>query len=132
MRTKEKLALALLAGIGIVGPSHPNLYAQQSKSPPAYVISNIYVTDPSGYKKFLEAVPATLAPYHASFLVRGGRTEAFAGEDPQRIVVIAFQNMEDAVRWRRSAEYMKVKELALTSARDISSYAVEGLAAQQF
>jgi len=132
MRTKEKLALALLAGMAIVGPANPNLYAQQNKSPPAYVISNIYVTDPSGYKKFIDAVPATLVPYHASFLVRGGRTEAFAGEDPQRIVVITFQSMEDAVRWRRSAEYLKVKELALTSARDISSYAVEGVAPQQY
>ena len=103
MQTKYKTAFAALAGAGLGVAAMQGLNAQQSKALPAYVISNIDITDPALYKKYAQAVPATLVPYHAHYLVRGGKTVVLDGAPPKRAMVIVFDNLDDAERWRASS-----------------------------
>jgi uncharacterized protein (DUF1330 family) len=127
MQSKYKTALAALAGAVLGAAAMQALNAQQTKALPAYVISNIDIADPAPYKKFALAVPATLAPYHAHYLVRGGETVTFDGAPPKRIIVIAFRNLDDAERWRASSEYQKIRPNQQQSFRYIENFAVEGL-----
>jgi len=54
--------------------------------------------DAATFQKYAEKVPGTLAPFNGHYLVRGGKTQALEGEAPKRIVVIAFDSAEEALR----------------------------------
>ena len=71
----------------------------------AYVIAEVEVTDPDGYKSYLALVPPSLAPFGGRILVRGGRTVPLEGASAKRIVVIEFDSVETAERWYRSPTY---------------------------
>jgi uncharacterized protein (DUF1330 family) len=74
----------------------------------AYVLAEIEITNPEGYKEYTAAVPATIAQYGGRFLVRGGASEPLEGEWPkQRRVLIEFPSMEAAKKWFASPEYEK-------------------------
>ena len=78
----------------------------------AYVIANIGVTDPVTYEDYKKASPAPIAAYGGKFIVRGGAAEVLEGEwAPHRIVVLEFENMEQARKWYHSSEYEKPKAL---------------------
>ena len=78
----------------------------------AYVMVDVDVTDPARYREYVEAVPATLAPYGGRFLVRGGRSENLEGDwHPKRIVVLEFDSLKLAKRWWASEEYSAPKKL---------------------
>jgi hypothetical protein len=55
MSIQLKTAAAVLAGVGIGVAAMSGLQGGQAKPPPAFVISNIEVTDPAGYQKYGEA-----------------------------------------------------------------------------
>ena len=79
---------------------------------PAYVIAEVEIVDPEGYKAYSQQVPATIEKYGGRFLVRGGKSEALEGDWPERRrVVIEFASVEAAKRWWDSTEYAKPKEL---------------------
>jgi hypothetical protein len=73
MRTNSKLLLAALAGVVVGAGGISMLSAQMSptKAPPAYLIGEIEVTDPEGYKKYQDGVSSLLAASAGRFLVRG-------------------------------------------------------------
>jgi uncharacterized protein (DUF1330 family) len=74
----------------------------------AYVMAEVNVTNPEGYKEYAALVPATIAQHGGKFLVRGGASEPLEGEWPQRRrVIIEFPSMEAAKRWFASPEYAK-------------------------
>ncbi|PLX38160.1 MAG: DUF1330 domain-containing protein [Hyphomicrobiales bacterium] len=72
-----------------------------------YWIGRVTVTDPDGYKKYIEANGAAFAKYGARFLVRGGQFESFEGEARDRNVVIEFPDYETALACYRSPEYAR-------------------------
>jgi hypothetical protein len=51
MKTKYKLALAVLAGVLIGVAGARAIHAQQVKTPPGCVIAEVEVTDPAALKK---------------------------------------------------------------------------------
>jgi len=51
MKIQLKTVAAVLAGIGMGVAAVHRLQGGQAKPPPAFVISNIDVTDPTGYQK---------------------------------------------------------------------------------
>ena len=55
MKIQLKTAAAVLACVGIGVAAMHGLQGGQAKAPPAFVISNIEVTDPAGYQKYGEA-----------------------------------------------------------------------------
>jgi uncharacterized protein (DUF1330 family) len=129
MKTNYKLALAVLAGVllGVAGAEA--IHAQQVKTPPAYVIAEVDVTDPATMRKYGEKVPETLAPFNTRYLVRGGRPQAVEGEVPKSIVVIAFDSAEKARAWYDSPAYQTIKPIRQSAAKS-RIFIVEGLAPQ--
>ena len=78
----------------------------------AYVLAEIEITNPDGYKEYTTAVPATIAQYGGKFLARGGAVEVLEGDWPQRRrVIIQFESMAAAKRWWDSPEYQKPKAM---------------------
>jgi len=81
----------------------------------AYVLAEIEITNPEGYKAYTALVPATIEQYGGKFLHRGGGVHVFEGEWPQRRrVIIEFPSKERALEWYNSPEY--AKPLALRKA----------------
>ena len=79
---------------------------------PAYVIAEVEITNPDGYKEYATMVPATIEQYGGRFVVRGGKTHVLEGEWPERRrVVIEFPSVEAARKWWDSPEYAKPKAL---------------------
>ena len=79
---------------------------------PAYVIAEVNVTHPEGYKAYTALVPATIEQYGGKFLVRGGKAQVLEGDWPEvRRVVIEFPSAEAARKWWDSPEYEKPKAL---------------------
>jgi uncharacterized protein (DUF1330 family) len=78
----------------------------------AYVIAEVEITNPEGYKEYTIQVPATIVKYGGRFLVRGGAAEVLEGEWPQkRRVIIEFASMQAARLWWDSPEYEKPKAM---------------------
>jgi uncharacterized protein (DUF1330 family) len=129
MKTNHKLALAVLAGVAIGVAGATAIHAQQVKAPPAYVIAEVDVTDPTTFQKYAEKVPGTLAPFNGHYLVRGGKIQALEGEAPKRFVVIAFDNAEKAQGWEDSPAYEAIKPIRHSSAKS-RVFIVEGVTPQ--
>jgi uncharacterized protein (DUF1330 family) len=84
----------------------------------AYVLAEVEVTNPEGYKEYTAHVPATIARYGGRFLVRGGASEAIEGDWPRiRRVILEFPDMETAKRWWNSPEYEKAKAMRLANSK---------------
>ena len=76
---------------------------------PAYVIVEIDVTDPEGYEEYRRLAAPTVTASGGRYLVRGGRTEVLEGDwEPKRIVVLQFDDMEQAKAWWSSEEYAPI------------------------
>ena len=84
----------------------------------AYLIAEIDITDPEGYKAYTSIVPATITQYGGRFLVRGGAAELLEGDwPPLRRVIIEFPSMDAARAWWDSPEYAKPKVLRRAASR---------------
>jgi len=78
----------------------------------AYVLAEIEITNPDGYKAYTAVVPATIAQYGGKFLHRGGGIHVLEGDWPaRRRVIIEFPSKERALEWFNSPEYEKPMEL---------------------
>jgi len=74
----------------------------------AYVLAEVEITNPEGYKEYTAVVPATIAQYGGKFLVRGGAATPLEGDWPQvRRVIIEFASKDQALKWFNSPEYEK-------------------------
>jgi uncharacterized protein (DUF1330 family) len=84
----------------------------------AYVIAEIEITDPAAYEEYRKLVPATIAKYGGTYLVRGGAVETKEGGwTPKRLAVLEFASMDQARKWYHSPEYAPVLALRLKAAR---------------
>lgn len=78
----------------------------------AYIILDIEVTDPVGYEDYKKLATPTVALYGGKYIVRGGKHEVIEGEwSPNRLAVLAFENVERAKAWLDSPEYAEAKAL---------------------
>ena len=78
----------------------------------AYVLAEIEIVNPEGYKEYTQTVPGTIAQYGGKFLHRGGAIEVLEGEWPQRRrVIIEFPSMAAAKAWWDSPEYEKPRAM---------------------
>jgi uncharacterized protein (DUF1330 family) len=95
---------------------------------PGYVIAEVTITDPQGFEKYREMVPATIAKYGGRFIARGGKLETLEGEwKPKRLVIIEFESAARAKEWWASEEYREAKELRQRTSRT-DLVIVEGVA----
>ena len=78
----------------------------------AYVIVEVDITDPDQYARYRATVPASLEANGGRFLARGGETVTLEGDwQPERIVVMEFEDLEAAQRWYDSPEYLEAREI---------------------
>jgi uncharacterized protein (DUF1330 family) len=94
----------------------------------AYVILDIDVRDPEGYKEYVDLSTGTMDRFGGRFLVRGGETETLEGEWlPRRVVVLEFPDADAAQAWWTCEEYEQAKAVrrAVSEAKAI---VVEGIA----
>ena len=83
----------------------------------AYVIADFEILDGEGMKAYGERVGATIEQYGGTYLVRGARGERLEGDwHPHRLVILAFESIEQAKRWYDSAEYSAIKGIRHRSA----------------
>jgi uncharacterized protein (DUF1330 family) len=72
----------------------------------AYVIADIEVTEPAGFREYRNRVGATIEQYGGRFVVRGGRVDPKEGDwQPRLLVMLEFPSLEQAERWYNSPEY---------------------------
>lgn len=130
MKANLKLMLAVLAGvmIGIVGAK--SIRAQQVKTPPAYFIAEVQVTDLPMMQKYGEKVSATLTPFNHRYLVRSNKIQTLEGEPPKGgIVVITFDSVEKAREWYDSPAYAAIRPIRQSAAKS-RIFIVEGIPPQ--
>lgn len=78
----------------------------------AYVIVDIDVTDPNGYDDYKRLAAPTVTLYGGKYIARGGKTETLEGKwTPKRLVILEFENSEQAKKWLNSPEYSEARAL---------------------
>jgi len=85
---------------------------------PAYLIAHLDITDPSLFESYRAAVPGVIAGFGGRYLVRGGAVEVLEGEwQVPRLVILAFDSLDQAKRFYRSPEYQEILPLRLAAAK---------------
>ena len=127
MKTHIKFALGVLVGFGLGATTVQGLRAQAK--PPAFVISEIDVTNPDAYaKEYVPLANKALADSGQKRLASGGRTIAIAGAPPApRIVVSMFDSLEKAQAAYTSAAYVEARKIGDQYGK-LRIFAVEGIA----
>lgn len=78
----------------------------------AYVIVDIDVYDPIGYEEYKKLAPASVELYGGKYIARGGKTETLEGDwSPSRLVILQFENSEQAKKWLNSEEYHEARAM---------------------
>lgn len=78
----------------------------------AYVIVDINVTDPVRYEDYKKLAAPTVEMYGGKYIARGGKSETLEGDwTPTRLVILQFENIEQAKAWHDSVEYSEAKHL---------------------
>ena len=80
--------------------------------PAAYIIAQVRVDDPEGYRNYTDRTPALIEKWGGQFLVRGGRTEVMEGEPVgNRTVLLRFPSMEQALEFYHSDDYAELRAI---------------------
>jgi uncharacterized protein (DUF1330 family) len=126
MKSTQKLAIALVAGVVIGGTITQGLHAQAT--PPVYAVVDISdINDPEGFKALPpKAGPETLAPFGGRYIIRTEKITALDGTPPMRFVVIAFDNVEKAKAWKASASTKEVDAIRAKTTKS-REFLVEGM-----
>lgn len=91
-----------------------------------YIIGHITVTNPEGYKEYIEKDTPILENLGAKFIVRGGNSEILEGTAHSRHVVIEFESYEAALKAYNDPEYQAVADIRKRNAES-TMMVVEGI-----
>jgi uncharacterized protein (DUF1330 family) len=125
MKVMHQLPITLLVGTILGAVAMHALHAQAK--PPAYAIVEPEVSDPEGYKVFVQRNVPLIAAAGGRFLVRGGKTTALSGEAPKFVAVIQWESAEKAEAYYNSAAFKEILPLA-EKASKFRQFLIEGLA----
>jgi uncharacterized protein (DUF1330 family) len=90
----------------------PNYSLWRRQLMTAYVIVDINVTDPVRYEDYKRLAAPTVELYGGKYIARGGKTETLEGDwSPTRLVILQFDNSEQAKDWLNSTEYSQARAL---------------------
>src|SRR5436853_2936471 len=125
MRTQYVAALALITGIGLGAMAVQGLRAQAK--PPAWVIAEIDVANLDGFvNEYVPPAAKAVVAGGGKYLARGTRTVSIKGEPPKRIVMMAFDNFEQAQATFASPAFVEAANIGEKYAK-FRIYAVEGV-----
>lgn len=127
MKSYALAALGAVAGFAAGAGLIQGLHAQAS--PPAFVISEIDVTNSDAYtKEYVPLANKALADSGQKRLASGGKTIALAGTPPaSRVVVSMFASLEAARAAYSSPAYLEARKIGDQYGK-LRIFAVEGLA----
>jgi len=126
MKSRHKLILVAAAS-ALLGATAAEVIHAQANTPPAFLIAEIKVNDPDGYKAYVAKVPAVTDAFGGRFIVRGGKTESIEGAEPAgRVAIIQFRSMEELKRYWNSPVYQEIAPLRHKTATS-RIYFVEGI-----
>jgi uncharacterized protein (DUF1330 family) len=122
-----KIGLGMFESFGLGAGVVEGLHAQAS--PPAYVISEIDVSNADAYaKEYVPLANKALADSGQKRLVSGGKMISLSGAPPaSRIVVSMFENLEKAKEAYSSPAYLEARKIGDQYAK-LRIFAVEGIA----
>ncbi|MDE2859899.1 MAG: DUF1330 domain-containing protein [Chloroflexota bacterium] len=94
---------------------------------PAFVITDVEITDASLYWQFVERVTSTVEAHGGKFVARGGTLEVMLGSwTPKRLAILEFDSLQQVHRWLESPEYTALTDIRSRSS-NINMVVVEGL-----
>jgi len=77
-----------------------------------YMIIEIDIKNEELYSQYVEKVPEIIDQYGGRYLIRGGEVTPLSGHwNPERIIVIAFETVEQLQRCFSSPEYLELAPL---------------------
>ena len=93
----------------------------------SYVIVDNEITDQDGFDTYAAQIPQCVLAHGGRFLVRGGATRLVEGDrTPHRVVVIEFDNMDNAVGFINDPEYARLAEIRRRTS-NTTTFIVEGI-----
>lgn len=120
--------MVLVAAAMAAATIHAEAADAAPKTPKAYVIGEVNVTDPDTYKTYAAKTSPIVAKFGGIYIARGGRSVPVEGAAPAgRIVVIQFPSLAAAQAFEGSAEYLKVAPIRQRSSTG-RFFIVEGTA----
>jgi uncharacterized protein (DUF1330 family) len=127
VKTKYKLAIALVAGTAIGGAAIQSIHAQMK--PPTYVVVAIRkINDADTFKTgVLDKAQAAIAAGGGQFIIRTDKITSLDGTPPQRFVLLQFDSVEKAQAWNKSAAQKEIDAVRIKTT-DSLSFIVEGIA----
>jgi uncharacterized protein (DUF1330 family) len=127
MKIHYTVALAMLAGAAVGAVAISGLQAQ-GKAPGAYAVVEFNeISDPAAFKDIIDKAPAVIAASGGRFIIRTNNFTALRGDMPTRLVVIAFDNVQQAQAWYGS-EGMKGINATVEKITKGRTFAVEAVA----
>jgi uncharacterized protein (DUF1330 family) len=79
---------------------------------PVYMIVDIQILDPAQYAQYVAQAYEIVVRHGGRYLVRGGKVTPLSGNwCPERVIVIAFDSMEQMRTWLASPEYRAIAPL---------------------
>ena len=93
----------------------------------AYIIFDVEVTKPEMADDYLKLANESLTPFQSKTKVHGGVVEVLEGDwEPERVVMVEFESMEQARQWYMSPAYTKAKDI-LRRAASCNVILIEGV-----
>ncbi len=93
----------------------------------AYIIEDVKVTDMSLADDYLKLANESLTPFQSKTIVHAGMLEVLEGDwEPEMVVVVEFESMEQARQWYMSPVYTKAKDI-LRRIASVQVILVEGV-----
>src|SRR3990172_6247901 len=94
---------------------------------PAYVIVEVEVKEHIRYEEYKKLAAPTIKLYGGKYIARGGKAEMLEGtSEPNRVVILEFDSVEQVKKWWSSKEYAEVKKIRYETAES-RMIVVEGL-----
>lgn len=122
MSTNWKLLLAVIAG-AIIGAAGIEM-ARAAAKPPGYLVVEYEITDPAGFKTYIQGSNAIKSS--RIFLARHAKGTPLSGEPPKWIGIIQYASLDDALAYESSPEYTALKPIRDKSTK-WRSFIVEGI-----
>lgn len=120
----KKLAV-ILSTLCAIGLGTGMLNAQSK--PPIYVVAEVDVSDSAGFvKEYLPKAQASIKSNGGRFLVAGQSIKALEGTPPRRVIVTAWDSVEQVDEWFNSPAFKELRSIGDRYAK-FRLYAVEGL-----
>jgi uncharacterized protein (DUF1330 family) len=95
---------------------------------PAYLIVEMHITDPEGYKAYMAKAPAAVKEAGGEYLVRGGQHETLEGDwQPHRVAMLRFPSYEAAKAFYDGPHYTSVRQLRKGKTEYFNMVLVQGV-----